>query len=220
MPSRPAISLRTSASSSSLSLRNLLASCSMDLSIVTDTASSALSASASRLTGSLISCAHAGSMAAANAIVAIFIVFPASLANTNNACRWEALFGGDIRLLRFRPEDDRVIRQMGGGCGWGGSGGLGGHCVAEIRRFGRTRRLRLRRGNRRGFFGGRKKPRSNLFWNLASGSSKASCFSAGNTQQILALRRSARTSFHWASRSHSTETYCPRACSQENVSVG
>src|ERR1022692_2713730 len=76
MPSNPASSLRTSAASSSLSWRNLLASCSMDLSIETDTVSSALPASASRLTGSLISCAHAGSMAAANAIVAIFICFP------------------------------------------------------------------------------------------------------------------------------------------------
>src|SRR5450755_399080 len=45
----------------------------MDLSMVTVTALSALSASASRLTGILISCAQAGSMAAANATIAIFM---------------------------------------------------------------------------------------------------------------------------------------------------
>src|ERR1022692_831724 len=37
----------------------------------------------------------------------------ASLANTNSACGWDALFGGDIPLLPFRPEDGRVIRKPG-----------------------------------------------------------------------------------------------------------
>src|ERR1022692_2217353 len=137
MPSRPATSLRTSASSSSLSLRNLLANCSMDLSMVTDTASSALSASASRLTGSLISCAHAGSIAAANAIIAIFIVFPASLANTNSACGWDALFGG---ISRFYVSDPRTAGLSGNRVGTHGHSAHGhsapsydiGHRVAVI----------------------------------------------------------------------------------------
>src|SRR5580700_9253376 len=63
----------------------------MDLSMVTVTASSALSANASRLAGILISCAHAGSMAAANTIIAIFILLPTSQANTKHACRGDAL---------------------------------------------------------------------------------------------------------------------------------